>query len=94
MRSGGGYTWRTQGRYRYARWRGNLPRQCWSLSTIPFESTGVTPHEWTNQQRGRGGQGHFGPPHPSPLAFRNCLRTSGRSGVSALYSQDWRELSR
>ncbi|CAM6104185.1 unnamed protein product [Calypogeia fissa] len=56
MRSGGGYTWRIQGRYRYERWRRNLPRRRRSLSTIPFESTSVMPHEWTNQRRGRRGR--------------------------------------
>ncbi|CAM6086216.1 unnamed protein product [Calypogeia fissa] len=70
MRSGGGYTWRIQGRYRYGRWRGNLPRRRRSLSTIPFESTGVTPHEWITERRGRGGRRQTNPPHSSLLTFK------------------------
>ncbi|CAM6098759.1 unnamed protein product [Calypogeia fissa] len=94
MWNGGGYTWLVRGRYRYGRWRGNLSRRRRSLSTIQFESTSVTPHEWTNQQRGRGGRGRFGPPQSSPLAFRIHLRTTRRSLVSLPGSQDCQELSR
>ncbi|CAM6110886.1 unnamed protein product [Calypogeia fissa] len=76
MRSGGGYTWHVQGCYQYGRWRGNLPRRRRSLSSIPFESIPLTPHEWTNQRRGRGGRRRSGPPHSSPLTLQIHLGTT------------------
>ncbi|CAM6099552.1 unnamed protein product [Calypogeia fissa] len=76
MRSGGGYTWHVQGRYRYGRWRGNLPWRRRSLSTVPFESIPLTSHEWTNQRRGRGGRRRSGPPHSLPFASQIHLGTT------------------